>query len=73
MNSLRVGIVDVQCFASFDFLLVLPDGPTYTPDSVPGKRPSCFWFEPAEFRALIIVEKLYLASKNGKRYNLQPP
>jgi hypothetical protein len=26
-----------------------------------------------ELCALNLVEKLYLASKNGKRYNLQPP
>jgi hypothetical protein len=28
---------------------------------------------PAELCALSVVGKLYLASKNGKRYNLQPP
>src|ERR1700730_156072 len=53
MNSLRVGMFKCQIFAGFDFRLAFPDGPTYTPDPVPRKRPSCFRFE---FRRIVHVE-----------------
>jgi hypothetical protein len=44
-NSLRFGIVDSQLFASFDFRLAIPDGPTYTPEASRRERRYCFWFE----------------------------
>jgi hypothetical protein len=53
MNSLRVGMVDCQFFADFDFRLAFPDGPTYTPDAVQRKWRSCFRFE---FRRIVRVE-----------------
>src|SRR5579864_1885988 len=40
-NSLRVGMVDSQSLADFDFRLVLPDGPTYTPETARKERPYC--------------------------------
>ena len=36
-NSLRVGMIDCQLHTNLDFRLALPDGPTYTPYSAPGK------------------------------------
>src|SRR5579864_7668656 len=44
-NSLRFGMVDFQPFASFDFRLAIPDGPTYTPEAARRERTYCFGFE----------------------------
>jgi hypothetical protein len=73
MNSLRVGMIYCQFFADFDFRLAFPDGPTYTPDAALRERPYRSGLNFGELCALSVVEKLHLASRNGKRYNLQPP
>jgi hypothetical protein len=57
-------MIELQFFGDFDFRLVLPDAPTYTPATAGRERPYCPGLNPAEVSAPSFVDKLHLFSKN---------